>query len=113
MLEAKYQANYQAKFFAGLQNQECESTHLESFIDGKTESKKDLKMKSKNEIQKRSPPLHVKCHKNASSGEAIRLDRLGQSVQGSYHLDILQLLRYTHVSYIPDLWVYPKATSER
>jgi hypothetical protein len=53
-------------------------------------------MKSKNEIQKRSPKLHVKCHREASSGEAIYLHRLGQPVQGSYHLDALQLLRSIH-----------------
>lgn len=53
-------------------------------------------MESKNEIQKRSPELHVKCHKDASSGEAMYLYGLGQPVQGRYHLDALQLLRVIH-----------------
>ncbi|KKH21330.1 hypothetical protein DU48_13665 [Methanosarcina mazei] len=38
-------------------------------------------MEFKNEIQKRSPTLHVKSLKAASSGEAICLQRLRQPAQ--------------------------------
>jgi len=50
-------------------------------------------MEFKNEIQRRSLMLHVKCRKAASSGEAISLQSLRQPAQGRYHLDVHQLLR--------------------
>jgi hypothetical protein len=54
-------------------------------------------MEFKNEIQKRSLMLHVKCRKAASSGEAIRLQGSKQPAQGRYHLDAPQLLRLIHL----------------
>lgn len=67
-------------------------------------------MEFKNEIQKRSPTLHVKCHKVASSGEAIRLQRLKQPAQGKSHLDALQLLRLIHSGFL--LYTRPVGVSE-
>ncbi|MHC1756161.1 MAG: hypothetical protein AB9861_12150 [Methanosarcina sp.] len=69
------------------------------------------KTELKNGIQKRSPYLHVKCRKAASSGEAMHLQQAEIACTGQISLGCTSTDTLTRFHIKPQ--VYLKATSKR